>query len=473
MRQKDDDNRRRDDRYNAPPPQTQNSRFARAAELDRDREGDDNRDSYYSNRRRDRDYNRGPPPMQQNSRFAMAAEADRSDYRANPSQPPRVQNSRFAAAARDFQEERASMPREHNRGPPPVQNSRFAAAAEADMEDRKAYEEARAERMRERGLDPDQGRSGGNSRWGNVAREDNGRYGGGSRGGGRYGRGNRYNDDAPLPRYPGDRGEEPALPRFPGDRGGGSSRMKKEEPKNELFMKKKVAEKVILPPTSAPLTLPGEDEEAARARIEKKKRDEEERKKREEEEAKAQAEAKAKEEQRLKEEAEKAMNVEGDILDEFASCKRKGDDLTKWVAEQKELKVLPSVEKLLFHYLVEVEANNPDKDCSWAKKDQLGAAFLSLVSDDVLGQVQILWAIQRFCDKNGFPKMGDEYLIQTMFTNMYKYDLAEAEAFDYWKEDESDEHEAGKQKTLVQTIDWFNWLEEDDDEEYEDEEYEY
>lgn len=58
-----------------------------------------------------------------------------------------------------------------------------------------------------------------------------------------------------------------------------------------------------------------------------------------------------------------------------------------------------------------------------------------------------------------------------MFRAMYKYDLAESDAFAEWKEDESDEHEQGKMKAVIQTVDWFLWLEEDDDDEDE-EEYE-
>lgn len=69
--------------------------------------------------------------------------------------------------------------------------------------------------------------------------------------------------------------------------------------------------------------------------------------------------------------------------------------------------------------------------------------------------------------------MNGEYIVQSMFRSMYKYDLVEDQAFDGWKEDESSEHEAGKMTAIVQTIDWFNWLEEEDDDsdEYE-EEYE-
>jgi len=459
-----------------------NSRFARAAESDRDRDigGERERESY---RPRDREP-RGPPPTPQNSRFAQAAEADRAERRSNddqaldrPAERPRVQNSRFAAAAREFEREQQdyqdNRPTPAFRGPPPsVQNSRFAAAAEADMEDRKAYEEVREARMRER-----EDNGGGGSRWGNAQRMDQDRDG--SRGGGRYGNrdgnsrfGSRGDtDNTRLPRFPGDRGgAEEALPRFPGDRGSSIKFSSESSSVNALLKPKKAVEKVILPPVSAPLALPGEDEEAARTRIEKKKREEQERKQKEVDEARLAVEKKVEEERLAKEEAERAMAAEGDILKQFSSGEKVGAELAVWCKDQGSL--LPSVEKLLFYYLKEVEANNPDKDCGWASKERLGAALLSLVSDNVLAQAQILFAIQKYCDWTGFPKCGNEYLVQSMFTNMYKYDLAEADAFDYWKEDESDEHEVGKQKTLVQTIDWFIWLEEDDEEEYE-EEYEY
>ena len=57
-----------------------------------------------------------------------------------------------------------------------------------------------------------------------------------------------------------------------------------------------------------------------------------------------------------------------------------------------------------------------------------------------------------------------------MFRAMYKYDLADDETFALWKEDESPEHEKGKMKTIIRGVDWFNWLEEEDEEDdYEEE----
>jgi hypothetical protein len=87
--------------------------------------------------------------------------------------------------------------------------------------------------------------------------------------------------------------------------------------------------------------------------------------------------------------------------------------------------------------------------------------------------MQVLWAIQKYCDSIGFPKFNDEYVVQSMFRAMYKYDITEPGAFDEWKEDESEAHADGKTKAVIQTMDWFAWLEEDEEEseeEYEEEE---
>lgn len=79
----------------------------------------------------------------------------------------------------------------------------------------------------------------------------------------------------------------------------------------------------------------------------------------------------------------------------------------------------------------------------------------------------------QYCDKLGFPKLNEEYLVQTMFRSMYKFDLAGDDAFAEWKDDESDEHSDGKLKAVIQTVDWFNWLEEDDDDEEDEDEEAY
>merc|ERR1719353_1477737 len=73
----------------APPPTIQNSRFAQAADADRE----------YQERRREEFEARGPAPTVQNSRFAAAADADRE-----------FQRQRF-----EEREERRGELREHSR----------------------------------------------------------------------------------------------------------------------------------------------------------------------------------------------------------------------------------------------------------------------------------------------------------------------------------------------------------------------
>jgi len=218
----------------------------------------------------------------------------------------------------------------------------------------------------------------------------------------------------------------------------------------------------VLPPVQAPLTLPGEDEAAAAARIAKKKKEAQE-KKEAEAKAKVDAVAKAAEDAKVQAEAaEKAEEAEEKLLLEFVSGNKQGNDLSQWCSDQGVL--LPSTEKLVFALLTQTEKVNPNPECPWAEPDKYGTALLSLVKDNVLGQMQVLWGIQKYCDSIGFPKLNDGYVVQTMFRAMYKHDLAEDDAFAEWKEDESSEHEVGKMKTIIQTMDWFNWLEEDEEE---------
>jgi len=472
--------RRRDNDDMGPPPQFTNSRFAAAAEADRSAPRENN---IMNEERMD---GRGPPPMPTNSRFAAAADADRADRmnrdreRSERGPPPVPQNSRFAAAAADYERENEQRERERSErrrmdgddrsgdrrgnygrdlgGPPPIpQNSRFSAAIDADSD--YVPPEMRNQRS-ERGEDRFGGR-GGSDRDGDQPREGRG-FGGGGRydrdRGGRYGDNRRDINEIELPRGPRSSvaAEENTL----------------QPPTNsrvaEILGPKKPREEPVLPPVEAPLTLPGEDEEAAKARIEKKRREEEEKAALEKKKAEEAAAAKAAAEKEAAEKAAKAAAHETDLLNAFISGDKLGDALKQWCADQGEL--LPSVEKLILHLLTEKEQKNPDPGCGWAEPEKYGSALLSLVEDNAYAQMQVLWAIQKYCDTLGFPKLNDEYVVQSMFRAMYKYDLAEAGAFDEWKEDESKENSRGKMKAVIQTIDWFNWLEADDDED--DEEYE-
>jgi hypothetical protein len=164
-----------------------------------------------------------------------------------------------------------------------------------------------------------------------------------------------------------------------------------------------------------------------------------------------------------------AADVE-ELLNEFSSGNKLGGDLKAWCEEQRE--TLPPVEKLVFHMLTEREKLNPDVECKWAESSNAGAALVALVGDDVYSQMQVLWGIQFYCDSIGSPKLNEEYVVQAMFRCMYKYDLTADDAFEEWKEDESDEHSKGKMTAIIQTVEWFNWLEEEDEEEEEEEEEE-
>lgn len=227
----------------------------------------------------------------------------------------------------------------------------------------------------------------------------------------------------------------------------------------------------VLPPVAAPMTLPGEDEEAAKARLEKKRREEEEKKAAEKKAAEEAAAARAAAEKEAADRVAKVAALESDLLNEFASGNRLGEYLQAWCSEQGS--VLLTVEKLIFHLLSTKEQKNPDLECGWAEEEKYGTALVPLVEDDADAQMQVLWALQKYCHNIGFPKVNDEYVVQAMFRAMYKFDLAEPGAFDLWKDDESDENSTGKMKAVIQTMDWFAWLEEEDDseeEEYEEEE---
>merc|ERR1712127_1149993 len=125
----------------------------------------------------------------------------------------------------------------------------------------------------------------------------------------------------------------------------------------------------------------------------------------EEEEARLVAQQKAEAERKAKEDAKKAEEMEGDIISVFINETKKmlGAELKDYIAEQKQANLLPPVETLVYSYLKEVEGRNPDIECKWASKEERGDALLSLVADDIMGQVQILWAVQRYCDWLGFP----------------------------------------------------------------------
>jgi hypothetical protein len=449
----------------AGPPPVLNKRFEKLA--------DEEREKY-----KDREDRRGPPPLVTNSRFAAAADADRSNFRDDRGPPP-VTNSRFAAAA---DADRSSNFRD-DRGPPPIANSRFAAAAAADRSNRDEdfsrdqrgpppqvnSRFARAAAMAEeedggrRGRDEPFGRNDGppmpqNSRFAAAAAADSDYVErgdrdrdrdrqddrGGSRFGGRddYERRGGRNDYDRQDRGGNDRGFGGRDDRGYGDRQQGPP---KSAVSNLLKPKARPMEDNIL---KVPTKQHHDDNVL-----------------------KAPSKAEKKEDKVENKPAPAAVDVvkavdDTEVIAEFISGKRLGEELKSWCADQ----IIPNVEKLVFTFLQENQKLNPDVECAWAEPTKYGAALVSLVEDDLLKQVDVLFGIQKYCDKLGMPKLNEEYVVQSMFRAMYKYDLASDDAFAMWKEDESDEHMTGKLNAVIQTVDWFNWLEEEDDEEEDDEE---
>merc|ERR1712106_422161 len=68
---------------------------------------------------------------------------------------------------------------------------------------------------------------------------------------------------------------------------------------------------------------------------------------------------------------------DSDVIAEFISGNRMGEDLKSWVSD----KVIVSTEKLVFTLLQETEKLNPDIECAWASPEKYGAALVSLVED--------------------------------------------------------------------------------------------
>lgn len=516
-KQRDNRDRDRDRSSNNNAPLPVNSRFSAAVDIDRDRDRDRDRDQRAS----DPLPRPSSPPKPVESRFASAAAADRS-YKSqskSSSGPPPVMNSRFSSIAGgdggndlDYSRNkdmdyRTRDYRDRDNAPLPERNSRFASAAAMDRD----YND----RTRER-TDPGGVRGGDRDRQsGGMGREDDrfGSYGGSrdrmrddrggygrdryenrgmgygrdrDRDGGRFGNDRGFGgasrfsrDDYNHDRRISDRGGY-SKTSFRGDRGDDYQQSGETEKQTEnvsrttykpssSILGPKTAPPAVPPPVAPPLTLPGEDEEAAKLRIERQKREAQEKIEAEKKAAEAAALAEAEAARLAAEATALAEEKASSLLAEFSSGNKLGDELSQWCKEQGAL--LPPVVDLVYHLLCEKERKNPSINCEWGNKENFGCALLELVEDDVLRQMQVLFGIQKYCESIGFPKLDKEYVIQGMFRSMYRLDLALDDAFEAWKEDESEAYESGKGKAIIQTMDWFNWLEEDDeDEDYSEEE---
>lgn len=267
----------------------------------------------------DRDRDAGPPLQLTNSRFAAVAadyeteRGNRDRERAERGPPPQVANSRFAAAAANHERENDMRDRDRaergggdsrfdrrrddddrgggnrfgrgderggggfgrNNGPPPmVQNSRFAAAVLGDEDYVPA--EVRNQRNNERNEQEGGGRFGqqdGGSRFdwqdgdGRAFGGGGGGYNDRGGGGGRFGNNRgRGGDQMEIPTGPRSQQYDAPADSYPP--------LNKGKVANILPPKKRDAG-MVTAPVEAPMTLPGEDEAAARARLEKKRLEDE------------------------------------------------------------------------------------------------------------------------------------------------------------------------------------------------------
>ena len=224
----------------------------------------------------------------------------------------------------------------------------------------------------------------------------------------------------------------------------------------------------ILAPTTAPdavvssiIALPGETQEEAEQRVAKAKADKEARAAAEREDKERIEKEKAEKAKKDLEVATQAASVAKDLCAEFASGNKQGDDLAKWCKEQGAL--LPKPFDLLKTMLDTNEKSEPDITCAWAAPEKWGAALCMLGEDNEKVQMQFMYAAQEFCRGIGFPKPNNVSTIRKLFEGMYQHDICETEGQLAYKEDENPEFEEGKTKVIIQTIAWFNFLEEDDD----------
>ena len=103
--------------------------------------------------------------------------------------------------------------------------------------------------------------------------------------------------------------------------------------------------------------------------------------------------------------------------------------------------------------LTEILATEADvQGLKWSMNEAYGAALGALARDSVKDQVSTLYAVQKYCHANKFPKIGAKKtsLIQMMFQVLYKYEIISEEGFAAWRDDE-EEDLPGRVDAVVQT----------------------
>jgi len=211
-------------------------------------------------------------------------------------------------------------------------------------------------------------------------------------------------------------------------------------------------------PTPPPQQSTSSEQKQAEAAKEKAKKKEEEEKKAELERLKKEEEEKKRQEEELQKQKQ-----EEELLQQFLSLR---DNALLQFCEENESSLANQIETLT--YSLFKEHNN----ASWTSTHK--SALQQLIPPDSMPkQLDVLFAIQKYCDSINFPKENDKNAIHYYFEIMLAEDIVSPDSFFEWKDDENKDHEQGKTKAVIQTMDWFTFLEDllfGDEEEYGDEE---
>jgi len=149
---------------------------------------------------------------------------------------------------------------------------------------------------------------------------------------------------------------------------------------------------------------------------------------------------------------------------EVIASKKVGADLVSWVKSQEGL-----MGKLLIAEMLAAVLNlDTEADFSF-KSIQPGqyGDLLQAIPKTGAQQVEAVFAAQDYCGTVKFPKDDKgSALVYKLFIELYKHEYADDTALETWKDDYKRLSD-NKQKAILQTLKFFEWLlaEEDDSEE--------
>jgi hypothetical protein len=165
-----------------------------------------------------------------------------------------------------------------------------------------------------------------------------------------------------------------------------------------------------------------------------------------------------------KKDAETLELAETTLVNSLISSSKRGEALQQRI---KSLDKKPPARKFIMAILTFSPQNGA---CEWADPDNFGKA-LGVICRSTASQVEGIRAVVEFCSQRKFPPSSEtnEPLVLELFKNLYDKEIFEEDAYMAWKND-SEDQSPGKAKALLQTADFFQWLETCGDEEEDDDE---